>query len=185
MSTYGLYFIIFFISGVCNEFYIILNYVRSISLFHNIIAFLITRTDSQNRKLLKTSSFSNSGHKYKRTGLSESFSAELKNNLEYLMVTQKPYLNPQLRLDDIANLLNVSRHHASQVINENFKMRFYDYINRYRIEEAKKHIKDSSFYISEISYQCGFNNRVSFYNAFKKFTRTTPTEYNHKLKLCC
>ena len=53
------------------------------------------------------------------------------------MDTQKLYLNHELRLDDIANMLNISRHHASQVINENFNMSFYDFINTYRIEEAK------------------------------------------------
>ncbi len=121
--------------------------------------------------------------KYEKTGLSETFSLELKNKLEHLMGTEKLYLQHELRLDDIAKLLNISRHHASQVINENFNMSFYDYINAYRIEEAKN--KLSSFgnsvqSISEIAYQCGFNNRVSFYKAFKKITHITPKEFIQK-----
>jgi AraC-like DNA-binding protein len=61
-------------------------------------------------------------------------------------------------------------------------MSFYDYINQYRIEEAKNKLSSSisnnlSYSISDIAYQCGFNNRVSFYKAFKKITRTTPTEF--------
>lgn len=119
--------------------------------------------------------------KYEKTGLSEAFSQELKEKLEDLMVTQKLFLNHELRLDDIATMLNISRHHASQVINENFKMSFYDYINTYRIEEAKKKLcnnfKKSSESISDIAYQCGFNNRVSFYKAFKKRTKITPKEF--------
>lgn len=119
--------------------------------------------------------------KYEKTGLSEAFSLELKNKLEQLMVTQKPYLNHELRLDDIAGLLDISRHHASQVINENFGMSFYDYVNQYRIEEAKNKLSSNNgnlcYSISDIAYQCGFNNRVSFYKAFKKITHTTPTEY--------
>ena len=61
--------------------------------------------------------------KYEKTGLSEAFSTELKNKLETMMDKQKLYLNHELRLNDIAELLNISRHHASQVINENFKLR--------------------------------------------------------------
>lgn len=119
--------------------------------------------------------------KYEKTGLSEAFSQELKEKLEDLMDSQKLFLNHELRLDDIATMLNISRHHASQVINENFKMSFYDYINTYRIEEAKKKLcnnfKKSSESISDIAYQCGFNNRVSFYKAFKKRTKITPKEF--------
>lgn len=120
-------------------------------------------------------------HKYEKTGLSEAFSKELKSKLEYLMNSQKLYLNHELRLDDIAELLDISRHHASQVINENFEVSFYDYVNSYRIEEAKSKLcagfENSSESISDIAYQCGFNNRVSFYKAFKKVTGSTPTEF--------
>lgn len=118
--------------------------------------------------------------KYGKTGLSKSFSLELKNRLEYLMANQKLYLQHQLKLDDIAELLDISRHHASQVINENFQVSFYDYINAFRIEDAKRQLVsdyDPSKSISDLAYECGFNNRVSFYKAFKKLTATTPTEY--------
>ncbi|MEC7770385.1 MAG: AraC family transcriptional regulator [Bacteroidota bacterium] len=122
--------------------------------------------------------------KYEKTGLSEAFSTELKTKLESLMENKKLYLNHDIRLDDIAELLNISRHHASQVINENFNVGFYDYINGYRIEEAKSilcsNFEKSSESISDIAYRCGFNNRVSFYKAFKKITRITPKEYIQK-----
>lgn len=119
--------------------------------------------------------------KYEKTGLSETFSQELKEKLESVMIDQKLYLNHGLRLGDLAELLNISRHHASQVINENFKQSFYEFVNTYRIEEAKRllcaHSKNPSICVSDIAYQCGFNNRVSFYKAFKKVTKLTPKEY--------
>ncbi|NVN17500.1 helix-turn-helix domain-containing protein [Muricauda sp. HICW] len=122
-------------------------------------------------------------YKYEKTGLSESFSLELKNKLELLMNEEKLYLNHELRLDDIAELLDISRHHASQVINENFNLSFYDFVNSYRIEEAKNRLcsdfENTSESISDIAYQCGFNNRVSFYKAFKKVTQVTPKEFVH------
>tara|TARA_E500000318_G_scaffold111076_1_gene128381 strand:- start:6248 stop:6637 length:390 start_codon:yes stop_codon:yes gene_type:complete len=120
-------------------------------------------------------------HKYEKTGLSEAFSLELKNKLKHLMENEKLYLKHELKLDDIAELLDISRHHASQVINENFNRSFYEYINNYRIKEAKSKLclnfENSSLSISEIAYQCGFNNRVSFYKAFKKITHITPKEF--------
>lgn len=123
--------------------------------------------------------------KYEKTGLSQAFSSELKTKLEHLMENQKLYLNHELRLDDIAELLDISRHHASQVINENFNASFYDFINSYRIEAAKLKLasgfEDASESISDIAYQCGFNNRVSFYKAFKKVTGATPTQYMFKM----
>ncbi|SDQ06495.1 Helix-turn-helix domain-containing protein [Flagellimonas zhangzhouensis] len=120
-------------------------------------------------------------NKYEKTGLSESFSLELKDKLENLMDSKKLYLNHEIRLNHIADLLDISRHHASQVINENFGLSFYDFINSYRIKDAKIKLcngfENSSESISDIAYQCGFNNRVSFYKAFKKVTGSTPTEF--------
>lgn len=122
--------------------------------------------------------------KYEKTGLSKSFSEELKLKLEHFMNTEKPYLYQELRLDDIAKFLDVSKHHASQVINENFELNFFDFINSYRIEYAKvilaNNFNSSSDSITDIAYRCGFNNRVSFYKAFKKFTKTTPTDFISK-----
>ncbi|GAA4277075.1 hypothetical protein GCM10022259_17990 [Aquimarina mytili] len=94
------------------------------------------------------------------------------------METEKPYLDNELRLDYLAKKLNLSRHHMSQVINEHFDLSFFDFINKYRIDEAKEKLSNTTgLSMSEILYTCGFNNRVSFYKAFKKFTKITPTEY--------
>lgn len=163
--------------------FVLLSYVQFIPLiFYAIMVYGYFNETIDNGKTKRENRFSDSKNKYGKTGLSETFSLELKQKLEELMVTKKPYLNHELRLDDIADLLDVSRHHASQVINAHFNMGFYDYINAHRIEEAKSKLRSSGFEtssqsISDIAYLCGFNNRVSFYKAFKKFTHTTPTEF--------
>ncbi|WP_431121534.1 helix-turn-helix domain-containing protein [Flagellimonas flava] len=116
--------------------------------------------------------------KYKTTGLTKDFSLELKEELSQLMKEHKPYLNSEYRLADLAEKLNISRHHCSQVINEHFDSNFFNFINQYRIEEAKKMLRQSDTQsISDVMFACGFNNRVSFYNAFKKFTGTTPKTF--------
>jgi len=116
--------------------------------------------------------------KYKKTGLTKSYSLELKKKVITVMEEKKLFLENDLRLEDLAKSLNLSRHHMSQVINEHFQLSFFDYINNYRVEEAKEMlIKDKDLNITQIAYSVGFNNRVSFYKAFKKFTGTTPSDY--------
>ncbi|MEO0527225.1 MAG: helix-turn-helix domain-containing protein [Bacteroidota bacterium] len=120
--------------------------------------------------------------KYERTGLSKGYSIELKKELQRLMEQEKPYLDSDIRLDDLAEMLDVPRHHASQIINENFNSNFFDFMNQYRIREAELALKDknSGITIQKIAYQSGFNNRVSFYKAFKKVTGMTPSQYKNK-----
>lgn len=116
--------------------------------------------------------------KYQKTGLKENLSIEYKSKLIDVMENEKPYLDNELRLDHLADKLNLSRHHISQVINEHFDSNFFDFINSFRIEEAKRMLNNNDeLNISDVLYSSGFNNRVSFYKAFKKFTRVTPSEF--------
>ena len=118
--------------------------------------------------------------KYDSTGMSTMASLENKEKLMQLMYEQRPYLNGELQLADLATSLGLSRHHTSQVINEHFQMGFYDFINKFRVEEAKKLLTaqdQSKTTIIEIAFKSGFNNKVSFYKAFKKFIGVTPSEF--------
>ncbi len=117
--------------------------------------------------------------KYKKTGLSDALAIELKNKLESIMKNERPYLNNELRLNDLASSLNLSRNHTSQIINQYFNLSFFDFVNKYRIEEAKKllvNANDNST-VTQIAYDVGFNNRASFYKAFKKFEGLNPSQY--------
>lgn len=125
--------------------------------------------------------------KYRKTGLSKALSLEMKNKLIGLMENKKLFLNNELRLTHVAEALNLSRNHASQIINEHFNLSFFDFINQYRIEEAKKLLSGNSRRerntIEQIAYDVGFNNRASFYKAFKKFTGEVPTKYMGETEL--
>ncbi len=119
--------------------------------------------------------------KYQKTGLTENHALELKKTLAHYFENNKPYLNTELRLNDVAQELNLSRHHTSQIINEYFDASFFDFVNSYRIEEAKQLLTNNQdLTITDIIFSSGFNNRVSFYKAFKKHTGTTPTSYRTK-----
>ena len=114
--------------------------------------------------------------KYAKSSLTDS--SELFNAIETLVETEKLYLEFDLKLNVLAEKLDKSVHHVSQAINQNAQMSFPDYINRFRIEEAKKKLlvpKPDTIYT--ISLDVGFNSKAAFYTAFKKFTAQTPTAF--------
>lgn len=118
--------------------------------------------------------------KYKKSGLREFESEELKSKLISLMEKEKPYLNFEISISDISEKLNTTVHKLSQVLNESFNQNFYDFINSYRVEEFKKrlHSPDSENYkMLSLAFECGFNSKTTFYGAFKKFTGLTPSDY--------
>ena len=119
--------------------------------------------------------------KYRKTGLSDALSMEMKEKLLHLMETRRPYVDNDLRLDDLSLMMKLSRNHTSQIINEHFNLSFFDFINQYRIKDAKNLLlqnKEDNRTITQIAYDVGFNNRASFYKAFKKFSEGgSPSEY--------
>ncbi|MNY70445.1 Melibiose operon regulatory protein [compost metagenome] len=80
--------------------------------------------------------------------------------------------------------MNVPVRELSVLINHQLGQHFYDFVNTYRIENAKEILKDSSkskVTILEILYEVGFNSKSSFNSAFRKHTGNTPTEYRKSL----
>ena len=107
---------------------------------------------------------------------------ELKQKLLQFMETNKPYLKSDLKISELADSLSVPYYQLSQLINDEFLVNFYDFINKYRVEEAKKLlIKDThNFKILAIAYEVGFNSKATFNRVFKKFTDLTPSEFKEK-----
>jgi len=128
--------------------------------------------------LLFSSSFGRKKDKYTKSGLTPSYSVELKEQLSDLLENEKIYLKNDVSLDVIAERLNTTRHNASQVINEHFGLNFFDLINKYRIQDAVEILQnDTSRTIIDVAYQVGFNNKVTFNKSFKRFLSQTPTQY--------
>ncbi|WP_231739437.1 AraC family transcriptional regulator [Flavobacterium sp. TAB 87] len=104
--------------------------------------------------------------------------------LQQYIIEEKPFLNPSLTIQDISNALEIPVRNLSLLINHQLNQHFYDFINAYRIEYAKKILKDTTkndLTILEILYEVGFNSKSSFNTAFKKYTNSTPTEYRKNL----
>jgi len=99
------------------------------------------------------------------------------------MQSNKPYLEPELTLEQLASKLSLKPRILSQAINEILGQNFYDFINRYRIEEASRLLtnpRDEKITILEVLYEVGFNSKSSFNTLFKKYTGLTPTEFRKK-----
>lgn len=117
--------------------------------------------------------------KYKSSVLTPDLEKELAQRLHELMAAEKLYKKEDIGLDLLASKLGVSRNSVSQVINASGR-NFFDYINHWRIEEAKKLLvqtNKSELNVIEVAYEVGFNNKVSFNKFFKKSTGLTPTEF--------
>ncbi|MEP7169180.1 MAG: helix-turn-helix domain-containing protein [Bacteroidota bacterium] len=128
-----------------------------------------------------------SNERYKNSALTTDTSAELMVQLEKIMAEKKLYRQSDLRLEKLAGEMNVSRHHLSQIINEQGEMNFFEYINRLRIRDAQELLSQKSkkeLNVIDVAYIVGFNNKVSFNTTFKKMTGITPTEFrkNHEEK---
>lgn len=120
--------------------------------------------------------------KYSHSALNEYQRNYLKKSLKELFETKKPYTNKNLRIRDIALELNTNKTYLSQIINDEFQMSFYNFINQYRVEEVKRLLSENTFFtIQEIAYKAGFKSVSSFNIAFKKFTGLNPSIYRNQL----
>ncbi|NVO20183.1 MAG: helix-turn-helix transcriptional regulator [Bacteroidetes bacterium] len=121
--------------------------------------------------------------KYKNTKLQEPDKMGYIERLSSYMETEKPYLNPDITLENLATELSVNPRILSQIINETYKKNFKSYILEYRLKESMKILADSrcsKLTVLEILYQVGFNSKSAFNNQFKLFTNLTPLEYRAK-----
>ncbi len=119
-------------------------------------------------------------NKYKHSGLSRGDASQLSIKLQQLLKEECLYRQPDLNLQILAERLGCSSKHLSQILNEELNENFYEFVNRHRIEEIKQQLQDGALAespIIDIALNAGFNSKPSFYNAFRKHTGMTPTEY--------
>lgn len=119
--------------------------------------------------------------KYRTTGLCNSNVDQYIIELENAMQNDKLYLDPLINMEKLAKRINISKNHISQIINDKFGIKYNDYINKYRIEEAQLLIKQNQFSnLLEVAYEVGFNSKSTFNTAFKKITGLTPTQFREQ-----
>ena len=121
--------------------------------------------------------------KYAKSGLDDAQLARYKARLEDVMRSQKLFLQSDLTLPRLAEAVNCSVNHLSQVINAGFGVSFFDYLNLYRIEHARELLgrpDGEDHAILNIAYSVGFNSNSAFYAAFRKHVGQTPARYRRE-----
>lgn len=102
----------------------------------------------------------------------------LNERVNDFMINQKLYRSDTLTLKKLARRLEITPHQLSQFLNERLNTNFNNFVNQYRIEEAKDIlIREPGRSVLSIAYEVGFNSKSSFYDAFSKFTGQRPKEF--------
>lgn len=119
--------------------------------------------------------------KYEKSALSAEASARIARKLRAAMEQDRLHRDPNLSLWVLARHIGASSNYISQTLSEVIGQSFFDFVNAYRIAEAKELLAATDETVLAITYEVGFNARSSFYNAFKRVTGQTPTKYRQAL----
>ena len=159
-----------------NNYYLLVVLANTLaSLTYGIILFNILKKNysffTENNKVL-----SSNGHIFYESGLTETIQSVQENiiisqkELENYFKEQKPYLNPMLKIEDIADFFHTNRVYTSKFINETYGMNFNQYINSWRINEVKELEKieaNKTKSTTELSQLAGFGSVRSYWRAVK------------------
>ena len=121
--------------------------------------------------------------KIQKTTMGDEKINEIVARVKGLMENSKLYLQSELTLQDLADKLDIPSYQVTQAINEGLDKNFYDLVNGYRVEEAKRLLSDPGSRNSKIlslGMDAGFNSKTTFNTVFKKFTGLTPSDFKQQ-----
>lgn len=118
----------------------------------------------------------------------ETTAKEINDNYHYSRLLQyfdyeKPYLNPDLKIQDVADAVNLNRKILTTILLSNTGMHFIGFVNNYRVREALRLLSSPDYQnikIEHIAKEAGFGSKVSFYTAFTQVTGYKPSSYREK-----
>lgn len=102
---------------------------------------------------------------------------DLQQRIEYLFEVERIFLNPHLKLSDVAAMTNSNRTYISRVFNNTHGKSFFEFVNEYRVRYAMQLLKSSGDTIEVIAEKCGFNSRQAFQRVFSKITGSSPSQF--------
>ena len=101
--------------------------------------------------------------------------------IKKLMDEKRLFLQPNLKINDLANMLNTNRNYIYNAINQGIGMSFAEYINKKRIEYAVQLIdKDREMLLADVAHKSGFSSPSAFYRNFKLYMDCSPSDYQKK-----
>jgi AraC-like DNA-binding protein len=186
ISFYTIYFMLFILGGLnmigdyipFDPYYITFGFLVLFSFvfgFYGIRQSMIQEVrNTENRKETE---------KYSRSGLKQDQAEEYLQQLLTYVADSKPYLNPDLTINDLAGQTGIPRHYITQILNDNYSRNFFTFINEYRVNEVIARFDDPRFNhytILAIAFDSGFNSKTTFNSFFKMRTGLTPSEFRNK-----
>ncbi len=119
--------------------------------------------------------------RYEKSMLSGLDISGIAKRLAGLMREEKLYRDSDISLSSVAARMALSPHQLSQLLNERMNTGFWDFINRYRVDEAREILsRNPDASVISVCYSVGFNTKSSFNAAFKKMTGATPSEFKNR-----
>lgn len=121
--------------------------------------------------------------KYQKVKIDERECADIVKRMTEYIERERVYTNQDLKMKDLADVLHLSAPKLSQVFNLYLKENYYEFINRYRLEEFKRLITAGEYKrytITALSEECGFK-KSNFFSTFRKVEGMTPAEYLRKM----
>lgn len=118
--------------------------------------------------------------KYANSGLRNEEQQSILAALKHAIDKEQIFLQPDITIDHVAQKLAVSKHHLSQVINQNFGHSFTELVGNWRLDEAQRRLLSPAHRgekISAIAFDLGFNSVSVFNTAFKRRFKTTPSAF--------
>jgi AraC-like DNA-binding protein len=190
VSFYISYFILFILGGLnmignyipFDPYFVIFCFI---TLFSFVFSFYAIRQNVIFGQELKPGNDEKKeSEKYIRSGLKEKQAWDHLGKLILYVEKNKPYLNRDLNIYDLAKMTGIPRHYITQVLNEVHGKNFFTFINEYRVKEVIERFADEgnkNFTILAIAYDSGFNSKATFNSIFKSTTGMTPSEYRDKM----
>jgi len=114
---------------------------------------------------------------YAKSPLGEAQRQRIRRKIEATLGQHSLYRRSDLTLRALSESLNESPHYVSQVISQDLNTSFYQLVNGYRVDEAKRLLRESPETVLSIAMHVGFNSKSAFHTAFRRCTGITPTEF--------
>jgi AraC-like DNA-binding protein len=189
ISFYTAYFILFILGGLnmignyipFDPYFVIFGFIALFSFVYSFYG--IKQPVIFGHELKPDENEKKDSEKYIKSGLKESQAERYLQKLVSYVEDNKPYLDRDLNINDLALMTGIPRHHITQVLNEKYRRNFFTFINEYRIKEVIERFSDpknNNFTILAIAFDAGFNSKTTFNSIFKSQTGITPSQFRQK-----
>lgn len=140
---------------------------------------------SENNTSKKTTNYiKEKKRRYHKSALPRATLLVYRDRIAQAINEERLYLNARLDIKMMADHLNISKHHLSQVFSMQIGKTFNEYINEARVEHVCNILKkNNTLIIEHLAYESGFNSKASFYRHFKQHTGLTPLQYQENVKV--